>query len=126
MPKPYRQEFRDDVVKVARNRLEGTILEQIAKDFGIHPMTLSDWMKKAAIDAGAQAGVTSAERRTGHGPTPAAPSRARYSRFHDLIGPNEHRALTPLFWNYINPYGRFNLDMNTRLNLNEPPRETIT
>ena len=41
MPKPYPQEFRDDVVKVARRRPEGTTLEQIAKDFGIHPMTLS-------------------------------------------------------------------------------------
>jgi hypothetical protein len=30
MPKPYPQEFRDDVVKVARNRPEGTTLEQIA------------------------------------------------------------------------------------------------
>ena len=61
MPKPYPQEFRDDVVKVARNRPEGTTLEQIAKDFGIHPMTLSGWMKKAAVDAGERPGVTSSE-----------------------------------------------------------------
>jgi len=61
MPKPYPQEFRDDVVKVARNRPEGTTLEQIAKDFGIHPMTLSGWMKKVAVDAGERPGVTSSE-----------------------------------------------------------------
>jgi transposase len=61
MPKPYPQEFRDDVVKVARRRPEGTTLEEIAKDFGIHPMTLSGWMKKAAIDAGERRGVTSTE-----------------------------------------------------------------
>ena len=61
MPKPYPQEFRDDVVKVARNRPEGTTLEQIAKDFGIHPMTLSGWMKKASIDAGERPGATTAE-----------------------------------------------------------------
>ncbi len=30
MPKPYPQEFRDDVVKVARSRPEGVTLEQIA------------------------------------------------------------------------------------------------
>lgn len=61
MPKPYPQEFRDDVVKVARSRPEGTTLEQIAADFGIHPMTLSGWMKKSAVEAGEQPGVTSTE-----------------------------------------------------------------
>jgi TnpA family transposase len=39
--------------------------------------------------------------------------------FHDSIGPNEKRGLTPLFWTHINPYGRFQLDMTTRLNLNQ-------
>ena len=35
MPKPYPEEFREDVVRVARNRPEGVTLEQIADDFGI-------------------------------------------------------------------------------------------
>ncbi|MEZ5278993.1 MAG: transposase [Acidimicrobiales bacterium] len=48
MPRPYPQEFRDDVVRVARQRPKGTTLEEIAGDFGIHPMTLSDWLRKAA------------------------------------------------------------------------------
>jgi transposase-like protein len=61
MPKPYPQEFRDDVVKVARSRPEGVTLEQVAADFGIHPMTLSGWMKKAAVDAGERPGVTTTE-----------------------------------------------------------------
>ncbi len=34
------QEFRDDVVRVARDRGEGVTIEQVAKDFGVHPMTL--------------------------------------------------------------------------------------
>ena len=50
MAKPYPQEFRDDVVRVARQRDPGVTLEQIAADFGIHPMTLSTWLRKATED----------------------------------------------------------------------------
>ena len=39
--------------------------------------------------------------------------------FHDSIGPHERRGLTPLFWTHINPYGKFHLDMNTRLDLTQ-------
>ena len=42
VPKPYPDEFRDDVVRVARNREPGVTIEQIAKDFGVHPMTLAE------------------------------------------------------------------------------------
>jgi len=61
VPKPYPSEFRDDVVKVARRRPDGTTLEQIAHDFGIHPMTLSKWLRQAAVDDGDRPGVTSVE-----------------------------------------------------------------
>ncbi len=36
MPAPYPQEFRDDVVRVARSREDGVTIAQIAKDFGVH------------------------------------------------------------------------------------------
>jgi transposase-like protein len=61
MPKPYPKEFRDDVVRVAQNREEGVTLEQIAKDFGIHAMTLSNWLSQAAVDAGTKPGRSTAE-----------------------------------------------------------------
>ena len=61
MPKPYPKEFRDDVVRVARNREPGVTREQVATDFGIHPMTLSNWIRKADIEDGARPGVTAAE-----------------------------------------------------------------
>ncbi|GAA4052457.1 hypothetical protein GCM10023063_45940 [Arthrobacter methylotrophus] len=37
--------------------------------------------------------------------------------FNELLEPEDRRGLTPLFWTHINPYGRFPLDMNTRLDL---------
>ncbi|WP_426623938.1 IS3 family transposase [Leifsonia sp. McL0607] len=66
MPKPYPTEFRDDVVRVARGREPGVTIEQIAKDFGVHPMTLQKWLRRAAVDEGTkpgQAGSESAENR---------------------------------------------------------------
>jgi len=32
----------------------------------------------------------------------------------------DRRALTPLFWTHVNPYGKFTLDMDTQLDLNPP------
>ncbi len=58
MPKPYPKEFRDDVVRVARERESGVRIEQIAKDFGVHPMTLTKWMRRADIDDGNRPGLT--------------------------------------------------------------------
>jgi transposase len=61
VPVPYPQEFRDDVVRVARNREKGITLAQIAKDFGVHEMTLSKWMRQAAVEDGEKPGVTRSE-----------------------------------------------------------------
>ena len=61
VPKPYPSEFRDDVVRVARNREPGVTIEQIAKDFGVHPMTLQKWLRRAGIDEGAKPGETRTE-----------------------------------------------------------------
>ena len=63
MPKPYPQEFRDDVVKVALDRPDGVTLEEVAADFGIHPMTLSKWLRQAAIDDGERPGVSTVEAK---------------------------------------------------------------
>jgi transposase len=61
VPRPYPREFRDDVVRVTRNREDGVTLEQIAADFGIHPMTLSKWMRQADIDDGARPGKSTTD-----------------------------------------------------------------
>ncbi len=36
-------------------------VEQIAKNFGVHPMTLFKWVRQADVDAGATPGTASTE-----------------------------------------------------------------
>lgn len=59
MAKRYPQEFRDDVVRVAR--LHQSPMTQIAKDFGISDATLYEWMKKADVEDGNRPGVTASQ-----------------------------------------------------------------
>lgn len=61
MPKPYPAEFRADVVRVARDRQDGVTIEQIATDFGVHPMTLQKWLRRAAVADGVRPGQTTSE-----------------------------------------------------------------
>ena len=61
MPRPYPKEFREDVVRVARSREAGVTLAQVAKDFGIHEMTLTTWLRKADAAEGSRAGVTAGQ-----------------------------------------------------------------
>ncbi|BCI84189.1 hypothetical protein MTY66_58140 [Mycolicibacterium sp. TY66] len=61
MARPYPREFRDDVVRVARNRDDGVTIEQIATDFGVHPMTLQKWLRQADIDEGTKPGKSASE-----------------------------------------------------------------
>jgi hypothetical protein len=37
----------------------------------------------------------------------------------EQMGPEELRALTPLIYNHVTPYGTFNLDMETRLPIDD-------
>ena len=67
MSKPYPREFRDDVVRVALSRGPGVTVEQIAKDFGVHPTTLTTWLARARA----------AENAAGTGPWPAGSSDAQ-------------------------------------------------
>ena len=61
MPRPYPRGFGDDVVRVVRNREDGVRIEQIATDVGIHPMTLTKWMRRADVDDGAKPGTSRIE-----------------------------------------------------------------
>jgi transposase len=61
MPKPHPEEFRNDVVALARKReIPWT---QIAKDFGICEASVHNWVKKADIADGLALASESAELR---------------------------------------------------------------
>jgi transposase len=60
MPKAFPEQFRRDVVTVARKR--EIPLSQVAKDFGICQSCLHRWMKQADIDEGVRDGLPKAER----------------------------------------------------------------
>ena len=61
MPKPYPREFREDVVRVARNREPGVRVKDIAADFGISESCLTNWLAAADVEDGVKPGTTAAE-----------------------------------------------------------------
>ena len=61
MPRPYPQEFREDVIRVARNRGPGGQLKTIADDFGISESCLAGWLKTADVEDGLKPGTTAAQ-----------------------------------------------------------------
>lgn len=58
MAKRYPEEFKADVVAIARGRDAGVSLEQIAADFGVSKASLKTWMRQADINDGVRPGVT--------------------------------------------------------------------
>ena len=64
MPRAYPEEFRRDVVEIARRN--ETPIAQIAKDFGISDAVIRRWFAKADVEDGlgpVAAAMESAERR---------------------------------------------------------------
>jgi transposase-like protein len=60
MPKHFPQEFKRDVVAVARS--SGLTQSQVARDFGISENSVARWVKQANIDDGLVEGARSVER----------------------------------------------------------------
>jgi transposase len=61
VPKPFPREFREDVIRVARNREPGQTLKQIAADFGVSESCLTNWLAAADREDGIKPGATSGE-----------------------------------------------------------------
>ncbi|ODT24249.1 MAG: transposase [Microbacterium sp. SCN 69-37] len=58
MPRPYRPEFRARAVALVR---AGKQAKQTVVELGIHPVTLSNWIRQADVDNGRRPGVASSE-----------------------------------------------------------------
>ena len=61
MPRPYPREFREDVIRVARNREPGVRIKDVAADFGISESCLTNWLTQADRDDGIWPGPTTEE-----------------------------------------------------------------
>ncbi len=61
MPKAYPREFREDVIRVARNREPGVRIKDVAADFGITASCLTTWLSRADRDDGIKPGSTTTE-----------------------------------------------------------------
>ena len=61
MPKPFPREFREDVIRVARQREPGQALKQIAADFGVSESCLTNWLAVADRQDGVKPGSSLGE-----------------------------------------------------------------
>jgi transposase len=61
VPRPFAREFREDVIRVARNREPGVRIKDVAADFGISESCLQNWLTQADRDDGIRSGPTSDE-----------------------------------------------------------------
>ncbi len=57
---PYPPEFRAEAVKLARSSQKP--LSEIARDLGVSPESLRNWVKQERVDAGERNGATTDER----------------------------------------------------------------
>ena len=55
MPRPYPREFREDVIRVARNREPGVRIKDVAADFGISESCLQNWLAADVTTASSRA-----------------------------------------------------------------------
>jgi len=62
MPRPYPREFREDVIRVARNREPGVRIKDVAADFGISESCLQNRLTQADRDDGTRSGPTTGEQ----------------------------------------------------------------
>jgi transposase len=58
----YPPEFKEEAVRLVRSSEQQQPISKIARDLGVSPGTLRNWVNQAEIDAGQREGLTTEER----------------------------------------------------------------
>ncbi len=59
----YPDEFREEAVRLARlAKAESRPLAHVARELGLNPQTLTNWVHDAQVESGDRAGLTKGER----------------------------------------------------------------
>jgi|SRR5579862_999726 len=61
VPKPFPKEFKEDVIRVARDREHGVTIAQVARDFGVSESCLTNWLTAADRAEGIKPGPSAGE-----------------------------------------------------------------
>ena len=98
--------------------VNGTAVAKLARSLGVPEPGSGEPLLPDAADRTAERQRAEIRALLGFGGAGIADRLLTRPEWKGRADPSDLHALTPLFWGHVNPYGRFDLDMRTRLDLN--------